>query len=150
MRRQDRAISEEESLAILERAEYGILSTIAEDGAPYGVPLNFCLIGRCIYFHCAPEGRKLVNIGTQARVSFCAVGRTELLPEKFSTKYESVIVSGTIREMSAADKQKALEGLVKKYSADFIDQGSQYIERAAEKTRVFEITIETISGKARR
>ena len=44
LRRKDRAITEEESVALLNKAEYGVLSTAAENGKPYGVPLNFCII----------------------------------------------------------------------------------------------------------
>jgi hypothetical protein len=51
LRRQDRAITEEEALALLNKAEYGVLSTVPENGEPYGVPLNFCVIDHCIYFH---------------------------------------------------------------------------------------------------
>jgi hypothetical protein len=51
LRRQDRAITEEEALALLNKAEYGVLSTVTENGEPYGVPLNFCVIDHCIYFH---------------------------------------------------------------------------------------------------
>jgi len=40
MRRKDRALSEEEAQALLDRTEYGVLSTVGGDGRPYGVPLN--------------------------------------------------------------------------------------------------------------
>ena len=52
-RRDDRAISEESAKALLENAEYGILSVVSRTGEPYGVPLNFCIIDNCIYFHSA-------------------------------------------------------------------------------------------------
>ena len=92
LRRKDRAITEEEAVALLNKAEYGVLSTVSENGKPYGVPLNFCVINHCIYFHCAVEGQKIDNIKQNKSVSFCAVGNTEILPDKFGTKYESVIV----------------------------------------------------------
>ena len=41
MRRKDRAITEEEIIALLNKVEYGVLSTVSENGKPYGVPLNF-------------------------------------------------------------------------------------------------------------
>jgi nitroimidazol reductase NimA-like FMN-containing flavoprotein (pyridoxamine 5'-phosphate oxidase superfamily) len=94
LRRKDRAITEEEAIALLNKAEYGVLSTVTENGKPYGVPLNFCIIDHRIYFHCAIEGQKIENIKQNESVSFCAVGNTEILPDKFGTKYESVIVSG--------------------------------------------------------
>ena len=63
MRRKDRETTEERAYEILQNGEYGILSTIGEDGYPYGVPVNFAVEGNKIYFHCAPNlGLKLKNI----------------------------------------------------------------------------------------
>jgi len=150
MRRKDRAITEEEAIALLSKAEYGILSTVSEDGKPYGVPLNFCIIDHCIYFHCAVEGQKIDNIKQNKSVSFCAVGNTEILPDKFGTKYESVIASGEVEEVLDMNKQIALEGLLHKYSPEFIDKGIKYIKGLRKKTRVFKITINKLTGKARK
>jgi hypothetical protein len=150
LRRKDRAITEEEAIALLNKAEYGVLSTVTENGEPYGVPLNFCVIDHCIYFHCAVEGRKIDNIKQNKSVSFCAVGNTEILPDKFGTKYESVIVSGEVEEVFDMNKQLVLEGLLHKYSPEFIDKGIKYIEDLKEKTRVFKITTNKLTGKARK
>jgi len=149
LRRKDRAITKDEAIAILNKAEYGVLSTSNENSKPYGVPLNFCIINNSIYFHCAVEGEKIDNLKQNKSVSFCIVGGTELLPEKFGTKYESVIVSGEAEEVFKQDKQNAMEGLLHKYSPEFIDQGIKYIQGKKEKTRVFKIIINKITGKAR-
>jgi nitroimidazol reductase NimA-like FMN-containing flavoprotein (pyridoxamine 5'-phosphate oxidase superfamily) len=149
LRRKDRALTEEEAVALLNKAEYGVLSTVTENGKPYGVPLNFCIINDCIYFHCAVEGQKIDNIKQNKFVSFCAVGNTELLPDKFGTKYESVIVSGEVEEVFDMNKQMAMEGLLHKYSSEFFDKGIKYIEGLRDKTRVFKITINKLTGKAR-
>ena len=150
LRRKDRAITEEEAIALLNKAEYGVLSTVSENGEPDGVPLNFWVIDHCIYFHCAVEGQKIDNIQQNKSVSFCAVGNTQILPDKFATKYESVIVSGKAEEVIDMNKQLALEGLLHKYSPEFIDKGIKYIEDLNEKTRVFKITIHKLTGKARK
>jgi len=150
LRRKDRAITDDEALALLNVAEYGVLSTVSENGKAYGVPLNYCVIDDCIYFHCAVEGQKIDNIRHNNSVSFCAIGSTELLPDKFGTLYESVIVSGEIEEVFGSDKQLALEGLLNKYSAEFIEEGLKYIEDLREKTKVFKITIKNVTGKARK
>jgi nitroimidazol reductase NimA-like FMN-containing flavoprotein (pyridoxamine 5'-phosphate oxidase superfamily) len=150
LRRKDRAISEEEAIALLNKAEYGVLSTVTENGEPYGVPLNYCFIDHCIYFHCAVEGQKIDNIKQNKSVSFCAVGNTEILPDKFATKYESVVVSGEVEEVFDMNKQLALEGLLYKYSSEFVDKGIKYIEDLKDKTRVFKINIKKLTGKARK
>ncbi len=150
MRRKDRLISDTEAFAILEKGEYGFLSTTSADNEPYGVPLNYCVINQYIYFHCALEGRKINNIISNPKVSFCVVGRTEVLPDKFGTNYESCIVQGLASESFGQEKQSALEGIIHKYSNDFIPEGLKYIDKFKDKTRVFKISIESISGKAKR
>lgn len=150
VRRKDREISADEAMAILRQAEYGVLSTVVDDGQPYGVPLNFCVIEQYLYFHCALCGRKIDAISNNPLVSFCAVGKTTVLPAEFGTKYESTIVHGMATEVLGGEKQAALEGLLHKYSPEFIDQGREYIKMRHDKTRVYRITIQQISGKSRR
>jgi len=148
LRREDRAVTEETAMTILKEADYGVLSTVDEKGQPYGVPLNFCVIEQWIYFHCAVEGHKIDNIRNNASVSFCVVDNSLIVPEKFSTKYSSVIVFGNVEEVFAAEKQIGLEGLLRKYSPDFFDSGLKYIEGLEKKTKVFRIHIERFTGKA--
>jgi nitroimidazol reductase NimA-like FMN-containing flavoprotein (pyridoxamine 5'-phosphate oxidase superfamily) len=150
IRRKDRAISQAEAETILSSAEYGVLSTVSSDNIPYGIPLSFCVLSGDIYFHCAMHGRKIDNLEQNAQVSFCAVGDTEVLPDKFGTKYESAVVSGQAVEVFDDEKQLALEGLINKYSAEFVESGAKYIEALTHKTRVFKIVVETLSGKSRR
>lgn len=150
MRRKDREISKEETLSILKSAEYGVLSTVSNSGIPYGVPLNFCLIDGDLYFHCAVEGRKIENLNQNSMVSFCVVGHTEILPDKFATKYESAIVSGTVAEVLGKTKRAALEGLLEKYCSSYINSGLEYIDKLIDRTKVFKIAIDTISGKSRK
>ena len=150
IRRVDRAISESEAKEILQKGEYGILSTVSIDGQPYGVPVSYSHTGGIIYFHCAVEGHKLENLSGNNKVSFCVVGKTEVLPEKFGTKYESVIVFGKAFEVLDDEKHKGLLELLKKYSSGFIGKGLQYIESTGGKTRVYKIVIESITGKSRK
>ncbi|RKX81029.1 MAG: pyridoxamine 5'-phosphate oxidase family protein [Spirochaetes bacterium] len=150
MRRTDREIKESEALSILEKGEYGILSSVAEDGKPYGVPMSYCLVGGNIYIHSSLEGQKVDMLRKNPGVSFCTVINTEVLPEKFASKYESCIVQGRAEEVSGEEKQSALEGLLFKYSRDFLAEGKRYIAKLKDETKVFRISIDSISGKARR
>ena len=150
MRKSERELSKEEAMEILLQGEYGILSTTGENGIPYGVPVSYAVKGKKIYFHCAKGvGHKVENMYYQEQVCFTVVGKTKILPEKFSTCYESVIVFGRAREIFLG-KEIALMALIEKYSPDYLEKGKRYIEKDAGKTGVYEITIEKISGKARR
>lgn len=149
MRRADRQLSNQEALAILERSEYGIISSVGADAQPYGVPVSYVVLEGCVDFHSATQGHKLDNFQFSERVSFCVVGKTVVLPEKFSTSYESAIVFGRISERKGMDKTKSLQALIAKYSPGHIESGDAYIETAQAKTRVFSISIDQITGKAR-
>ena len=149
IRRKDREISEEDARQLLANGEYGVLSTVGADGLPYGVPLNYVYRAGEICFHSAPEGRKVEHLTAGAPASFCVVGATELLPEKFSTRYESAIASGEIRELEGEEKIQALGWLVEKYAPEFLPQGKSYIAQGEGKTRVFALCVRHITGKRR-
>ena len=149
MRRIDRKLTNEEAEELLLAGEYGVLATVGEDGYPYGVPVNYAYADDTIYFHGAKNvGHKYENILHNPKVCFTVVGKTEVLPEQFSTKYESVVVLGTAKP--AADKRRALQLLVEKYSPDFMEKGQTYIEHDIDTVGVYEIVIEHITGKGRR
>lgn len=150
MRRSDREITIQEATALLHGGEYGIMSTVGSDGQPYGVPLSYVYRDNCIYFHCAPDGHKLDNINREARVSFCVVGATKVLPDKFGTEYESVVAFGLASEVNGTERHHALLWLLEKYCPGFIEEGILYIEQNKAGTKVFKIEINHISGKGRR
>lgn len=150
IRRTDRGITVQGAKEILDRSEYGIISTVSEDGQPYGVPLSYVYRNGCIYFHSAATGHKLENLAQNSKVSFCVVGRTKVLPDKFGTEYESVVVFGVVSEVTGSEKHDALLWFLEKYCADFIAKGKEYIEQKERITRVFKIEPSRISGKARR
>ncbi len=150
MRKIERQIPYDETVSIIKKGEYGILSTVSSDNQPYGVPLSYCFIDQKIYFHCARKGKKLDNIAFNTKISFCVVGETKVQPDKFSTKFESCIVFGTATEVFGEEKRMALEGLINKYSRQFQTEGLEYIKKAGEKTKVIKIVSESLTGKAKK
>lgn len=150
MRRKDNELQNDDIVKILKNNSYGILSTISENGYPYGVPLNYIFLNDSIYFHSAIKGHKLDNILNNDKVSFCVIGQSYVLPEEFNTKYESVIIFGKAIEVFDDEKDSALLEMINKYSSDYIKEGKEYIEKAGKGTRVIKINIEHISGKAER
>lgn len=134
---------------MLKQGEYGIISTVDDQNQPYGVPVSFALMDHYIVFHSANEGYKLDNFNHNPQVSFCVVGKTEVLPAEFSTRYESAIIFGQVEELMDAEKVQGLKALAQKYSPAFEAQGDAYIEAALTSTTVFAISIDRITGKAR-
>jgi len=150
VRRSDREIVDHEARALLEGAEYGVLSTVGSDGQPYGLPLNYVYRNGSIYFHSALTGQKLDNINYNPKVSFCVVGKTNVLPDKFATEYESTVAFGVAAEVIGNEQQDALLWLLEKYCPGFMEEGRRYIEQKEKSTKVIKIEISHISGKARR
>lgn len=149
MRRTDRKITTEQSIHILNKCEYGILSTVDQDGHPYGVPVSYVYVGGSIYFHSACQGHKLDNLACNSKVAFSVVGQKQTIPEKFSTSYESVIVFGHAGQVYGQEKMAVLQALVNKYAPGHVIAGQAYVQKSGEQTVVVKITIEHMTGKAR-
>lgn len=144
------AMTHEEILEVLKDGEYGIISTIGEDGYPYGFPMSYITMDEHIYFHCALDGHKLDNIKYNSKVSFCVVGETKLIPEDLDTGYKSVIVFGNAKEVQGEEKVRALIQIVKKYCEGFEHKGKFEAERDKDITTVLKISIDYATGKIRR
>ena len=147
MRRKDRQCDEQTALKILTDSDYGVFSTVGEDGYPYGVPVNYVVEDDKIYFHCAfNAGHKQENLNFSNKVCFTAVESSEVDPQKRSTRYRSAIAFGKAKRMTD-NRRHALELILDKYCADYKEGGLEEINQLYEKTDVIEITIEKITGK---
>ena len=152
MRRKDRALGMEETIEILNKSEYGILSTVDENNVPYGVPINFAYTDGVIYFHCAKDvGHKLSNIKQNSNACFTVVNDVCLLPSTFSTKYSSAILFGTISAVEDdEEKRKGLEELIKKLAPDYMESGLKYIANSMDDTTVLKMEVKEMTGKAKK
>lgn len=145
-------LERDNAIRLLETGEYGVLSLSTPEGDPYGLPLNYVWDGgKSVYFHCAFEGQKLLMIKNNSKASFCVVGTTNVVPQKFSTGYESIILKGSIAMGLADDeKLKGLQLLVNKYSPNHKPAGQKYIENLFHETEVLRFEAVEFSGKCKR
>lgn len=153
MRRKDRLLTQEEAISLLKLAEYGILSTVGEDGQPYATPLSFVAKDNLLYFHSAFTGQKTDNLKAQPKVCFCVVGKTQPVFEDndFSTFYESAIAYGIAAEVTEAEeKEEALRLLCEKYLPQHMDAFPSAMRASSSHTAVWAIRISSLSGKAKR
>lgn len=152
VRRQNRLMEKTDAYRLLKEGEFGVLSMVTPTGKGYGVPFSYVWDGgESVYFHCAPEGEKLKCFEVNEYVSFCVVGKTEVIPDKFTTNYESIIVSGTITtDLSTEERMHALELILDKYAPDDKVVGMAYAEKSFSRTRILCLNINCISGKCRR
>lgn len=154
MRYEKRKLPEAEALAKFEDAEFCVVSTVDEDGAPYGFPISHVLIDRTIYIHTTNTfGHKLDDFKHNPRVCVTVAGDARPTYEAtfFTTRYESAIAFGTIREVPVgAEFRKALVQLCLKYVPDAQKEIGAAIEREISDTAVWAIDIDEVTGKASR
>lgn len=151
MRRKDRKLDEQVAVSLLEHCEYAVLSTIGEDGNPYGIPISPVLEGKNLYFHCALEGTKLQNIRNRPAVCVTCVGETRLVPEKFTTEYQSAIAFGTASMVEdEEEKVRILYLLCQKYAASNLDAFDREVKRSLHRTGICKIAITESSAKGKR
>ena len=150
VRRQDRLLEESEAYELLRRGEYGFLAIAGPSGG-YGIPISYVWNGNSIFFHCAPEGEKLRLLTNCSEVSFCVVGHTNVLPNRFTTEYESVILFGHMEVVTMdSERRDALGLLLDKYAADHKEVGMKYMEGSLHRTTVLRLRIRRMSGKMKR
>lgn len=148
MRRKKQELSQEECIKVLNNCTLGVLAVDGDDGYPYTVPLSYSLKGDKLYFHCAKTGHKLDGIKRNSKVSFCVIDKDEVVPEKFTTNYRSVIVFGRATIIEDENECKEiLMTLVEKYSKGFEKEGIMEIKRELKITSLVEIKIEHMTGK---
>ena len=152
LRRQDRALPEDAACQLLQESKSGVLCLQDTAGGGYGVPLNYVWDGaETLYMHCAGEGHKLDCLRQEPRVTFVISGSSRILPAKFSTAYESVLVHGRACIVEAEnEKIRALQLLIQKLTPQEQARGDEYIARAIHATTVIRLSIERVCGKAHR
>ena len=149
MRRKDRERDAAFALEVLRDCEYATLATINTDGTPYCIPVSVVLIDHAVYFHCAAEGQKLINISRNDAVCISTVQHTKLIPEKFTTEYESAVAAGKCKIVTEeAEKIMALRALCEKYAKSNMERIDKEIAEYLHKTCVCRIDIAQITGKA--
>jgi len=124
----DRAMSEEDSAALLQRALVGRIGTVGADGMPYVVPMNFVYeqAGRRIHLHLGRQpGHLAENLKSSPKLCFevdepgplIATGETACETDHV---YESVICFGQGCVISdQAERTRIARLFVQKY----VDQG---------------------------
>lgn len=151
MRRKDRQLTQEQTLAILHKAEFGSMATTNSDGSPYATFLSYVLMNGKIYFHCAQEGQKIENITRDPRVCFTVANNVHAaFDTDFTTSYESAVIFGKASLVTDdTEKREALFALAQKYLPEHCDKAEASINKSIKRTAVYSISLEHSSGKAK-
>ncbi|MEG1410504.1 pyridoxamine 5'-phosphate oxidase family protein [Clostridium sp.] len=147
LRKKRRELSKEEALNVLKEGREGVLSTIGENGYPYGIAVNHVYHDGCIYFHCSNKGNKLDNIKLNDKVSFFVSTDINIVAENFTTHYKSAVVFGRASIIEDKEKRDVMIAIGEKYSLPFMDKGIHDIDKAPNACTVVKIEIDYITGK---
>ena len=149
MRRKKQALAPADCEALLRAGTSGVLALCGADGQPYAVPLSYVYQEGTLYFHCARAGHKLDLLDQNPKASFCVIGQDQVVPEKYTTYYRSVILFGTVRRLTAGEeKRAAILALARRYSPDEpAEKVDAEIARYWDALCMLELTPDHITGK---
>ena len=145
-------LTQEEMISLLNKTKYGVLSTIGQDGFPYGVPVNFVYLDGKIYIHGRKKGEKVDNITNNCRCCFTVAQEYgyEYTGEHAcdtTTVYESVIIKGCAKLIDDMEvKKKVLLATVDK----IVPGRTNMDEKKISPTGIYEIEIKSMTGKYHR
>ena len=150
MRRKKQQLSEKDSKEILLRRTFGVLAVLGDEGYPYTVPLSYVYdegAGK-IYFHCAKSGHKLDALRREEKVSFCVVDQDQIVPERFTTYFRSVVVFGRVQVIEdGPERLEAVKKLALRYAPRQSPESLQKEIDTASQFVILSLAIEHMTGK---
>jgi uncharacterized protein len=149
MRRFDKEIKDPVVIEeILQRSQLCRIGLVDGDEA-YIVPLNFGYSNSVLYFHSAPQGRKMDLIRKNPNVTFEITMTSEILsgekPCQWTTRYRSVMGTGTMDIVNnKGSKVSGLNVIMKKYGAE---GDLVYDEALLDRMVILKLRIDTMHAK---
>jgi hypothetical protein len=149
VRRKDREITDPEEMRQVLKATKYVTIALCMDNEPYLVSLNhgYDEAKNCIYFHCAPEGKKLVYQKANNKVWGQAVMDFSVT-EECDCAYASVHFCGTMHLIDdLREKQHGMEVLVRQVSKTPEAKLAKIKTEKLDKTTMGRIDIDYMTGK---
>lgn len=157
LRRHDKAIEDPALIEQILSSTAWVTLAMCQDGDPYLVTVShgFDPARRCLYFHCAAEGRKVDILSVHPRVWGQAVIDRGYVPGECTHRYASVMFSGVVEWIEDEDeKRHALGCMIRQLDPDPDAVAASLLgpEEASTfaRTRVGRIRIESWTGKRSR
>lgn len=148
MRRYKQLLSEEETIEILKRSTSGVLALSGDNGYPYAVPLSYVYLDGKIIFHGAKTGHKIDAILANEKASFCVIDQDEIIPEKYTTCFRSVIAFGRVHILEEEQEiYKTAFALSEKYHPGFPEAHDKEIKSTFSRLCMMVMTVEHLTGK---
>lgn len=148
MRRNKQLLSEEIAVEILNRNTSGTLALLGDNDYPYAVPMSYVYADGRIYFHASKVGHKIDAINNHEKASFCVIDKDEIVPEKYTTYFRSVIAFGKMQLVeNVEDIRRIAKVLAMKYSPDFEEGITAEIDSSLQNMAIIEMTIDHMTAK---
>ena len=148
MRRKRQLLSEEESIAILQKATAGTLALLGDNDYPYAVPISYVYADGRLYFHSALSGHKVDAIRKCDKASFCVIEQDEVHPEKYTTFFRSVIAFGRIHIIEdETEKLETARMLGNRYNPNQEEALQKELECGLSRMLMIRFDIEHLTGK---
>ena len=148
MRRFKQLLSNETAVEILERNTGGTLALLGDEDYPYAVPISYVYADGKIYFHSARAGHKIDAVKNHEKASFCVIDKDQIVPEKYTTYFRSVIAFGKMRFIDEETEIRRIAAiLAMKYSADYADGIPEEINSSVKHMAIIEMSIDHMTAK---
>lgn len=150
MRRKDKERDAAFAWQVMADAPYATLSLTDEAGRPYAVPVSQGAWpeGSCIYFHCAPAGKKYEIFRNGCPAVMSAVSRAEIIPDRYTVAYASAAVCGRLEMVTdEGERMRAMEILCRQFGADSGEGLVDCMGRIGPRTCLMRLSVEEITGK---
>ena len=148
MRRFKQLLPQETAVEILTRNTGGTLALLGDEDYPYAVPISYVYADGKLYFHSAKSGHKIDAIKKHEKASFCVIDKDEIVPEKYTTYFRSVIAFGKVRLVEDVEEMRRVAtALAMKYSADFAEGIPAEIDSSIKNMAIIEMTIDHMTAK---
>lgn len=149
IRRQDREITNQQSLRNILKSTKHITIALCNNNEPYLVSLSHGYDEQhdCLYFHCATEGKKIEYIKANDKVWGQAINNYEVKGE-CEYSYTCVHFSGKITLLEdAEEKFDALKCIIQQLSTNPEEKIRKVKTEKLQKTNIGKISITYITGK---
>ena len=149
VRRKEREITDPDEMRMVLKATKYVTVALCMDSEPYLVSLShgYDQTRNCLYFHCAPEGKKLIYAKANPRVwgqALLDFGVTE----ECDYSYTSVHFQGALSLITdLTEKRHAMEVLVRQVSLNPEAKLAKIKPEKLDKTTMGRIDITYMSGK---
>lgn len=151
MRRSEKEIrNEKELLDLLDRGKHLTLA-MCKDGQPYLVTVNHALDrkARCLYFHCAQEGRKIDFLKANPQVWGQVLDDRGYIDGECDYAYATVMFGGKVEFVTdVREKRRALVSMIDKLdSKPESTKKTLIVPASLQGVLICRIRIESLSGK---